>query len=230
MKSATMKKETLVISLGGSIVVPQLIDINFLTEFKKIIISNLATYNFIIVVGGGKTCRIYQHAARDLGIKNNDDLDMIGIRITHANGELIRSLFGEHAFFTLIINPSKKITTKKPVVVAAGWKPGFTTDHDSVYLALKYSATTVINMSNITHLYTKDPKKYSDAQKLTAASWGTLKKIVGTERTPGMNTPFDPIATDLGLKSHLTLLVIGNNIENLKNLLEKKPFEGTTIK
>lgn len=229
MKTNTSKKETLVISLGGSIVVPESIDTNFLKEFKHIILKHLDSYNFIIVVGGGKVCRTYQIAARGLYITSTDDLDMIGIRITHANGELIRSIFADYAHNILITNPKKTIATKKPILVAAGWKPGFTTDHDAVYLAVKYSATTVINMSNISHLYTKDPKRYTDAKKLTSASWEELKKIVGIERTPGMNTPFDPVATDLGSKSNLKLIVIGNNIKNFQHLLEKKQFEGTTI-
>ena len=50
--------KTIVISLGGSIVVPEEIDIKFLTEFKNMIERLIKKgYRFIIICGGGSIAR-----------------------------------------------------------------------------------------------------------------------------------------------------------------------------
>ena len=54
-----MTKKVIVISLGGSLIVPNKIDYEFLDEFKKILIKNKKKYNFIVVCGGGSTARTY---------------------------------------------------------------------------------------------------------------------------------------------------------------------------
>ena len=53
-----------VISLGGSIIVPDKINVEFLKDFKKLINDFVEKGNkAIIVCGGGKTARLYQNAA-----------------------------------------------------------------------------------------------------------------------------------------------------------------------
>ena len=56
--------KTIIISLGGSIIVPNEIDIAFLKSFKALIERYLKKdFRFIIVAGGGQTCRKYQDAS-----------------------------------------------------------------------------------------------------------------------------------------------------------------------
>jgi len=52
-----MKKKVVVISLGGSLIIPDKVDVNFLSNFKKVIKNNLGKYKFIIVCGGGSIAR-----------------------------------------------------------------------------------------------------------------------------------------------------------------------------
>jgi uridylate kinase len=53
---------------------------------------------------------------------------------------------------------------------------------------------------------------------------------VGTKWDPGLNAPFDPVASakarELGLK---VLIMNGKNLVNLKASLEGKKLRGTTI-
>ncbi len=219
---------TLIISLGGSLIVPDEINISFIKELKKIILNNL-TYRFIIVVGGGKTCRDYQDVARSITHPTEDDLDWIGIAATHLNAELLRSVFGSHAYEKITVDPSKKIRTTKKIIIAAGWEPGHSTDYDAVCLAKTYNATTIINMTNVDYLYTKNPKGHPDAQRITKASWSKMQSIVGTEWKPGLHRPFDPIATKLAAKLGLKLIIIGQDTNNLRSVLENKNFKGTII-
>jgi len=80
MATKTKKEKSnkiIVISLGGSVVYPYKegnsngLDIPFLTEFRQFMLEQAKTgKRFIIVVGGGKPCRMYQKAAREvLGAK-----------------------------------------------------------------------------------------------------------------------------------------------------------------
>jgi uridylate kinase len=216
-----------IISLGGSLVVQDSVNISFLKNFRQVILSQ--PFQFIIVVGGGKTCRTYQQAAQKITAVSPEDLDWIGIASTHVNARLLRSLFGDNACEQIISNPTKKIATTKKIIIAGGWKPGWSTDYDAVHLAKTYGASTVINMTNVDYLYDKDPKE-KGAKKIEKTDWATLKKIVGTTWTPGLNAPFDPVATKLASSLGLTVYIIGDKTKNLQQLLEKKPFQGTTIR
>ena len=116
------------------------------------------------------------------------------------------------------------------VLVAAGWKPGFSTDFDAVVLAERFEAKTVINLSNIAQVYTDDPKKNPDARPLEAVSWPEFQKIVGTEWNPGLNAPFDPVATKKAAELGLSVYVAaGSDLPNLDKILRGQPFFGTVI-
>ena len=103
---------------------------------------------------------------------------------------------------------------------------------DAVLLAKNIGAKLVINLSNIDHVYDKDPRKYKDAKKIVEISWDAfLKHIVGEKWKPGMNTPFDPVASREAKKAGIDVIVTdGRDIENLRHILEKATFfKGTVI-
>mgnify|MGYP001568336868 CR=1 FL=1 len=85
--------QTVILSLGGSLIAPDQVDITFLKKFRVLINKKNGT-RFIIVCGGGMTCRRYQNAAKKLGVKEHVELDWIGIKTTRLNAELVRTLFG----------------------------------------------------------------------------------------------------------------------------------------
>lgn len=218
---------TKVISLGGSVIVPDQVDTSFLKEFKKLILCHKE--QFIIVCGGGKTCRRYIKSAKSITKPNNTDLDWIGIQATRLNGELVRTLFGKFAHPKVTYNPNKKINFKK-VLIAAGDVPGSSSDLDAVLLAKTYNCKEVINLTNIDRIYDKDPGKNKNAKPLDKISWRQLLKITGTKWTSGKNLPFDPIASKTAMKNKITLkLLNGKNIKNVKSCLENKPFKGTIV-
>lgn len=221
-----------ILSLGGSLIVPDQIDIAFLRSFKKIIEANVAKGNkFLIITGGGKTARRYSEAAKALGALNPDDLDWLGIHATRINGHLMRTIFRKIAYKKIITDPAElSVPEKYPVIIAAGDKPGCSTDYDAVMLAELYDAHSLLNLSNIDYVYDKDPNKYPDAKKQTRMVWKEFRKLVGNRWDPGLNTPFDPVASRLAEKIKLKVAIMnGKNLESLKNYLAGKPFEGTII-
>ena len=226
--------KTTVLSLGGSIVAPEKVDVEFLTRFKASIAGYLEERKdarLILTVGGGAPARIYQEAARKISPSSSaEELDWLGIRATHLNGELVRAVFSEYVENELVTDPTGDFSFDGRILVAAGWKPGFSTDTDAVYLARKFGAKTVVNLSNIKKVYTDDPRKNPDAKPLDHISWDDFIAMVGETWTPGKNTPFDPIASQIARKEGMSVICMdGRNIENLMAMFSNRPFEGTTI-
>lgn len=227
-------KDLKVISLGGSIVAPDTPDTDFIQRLKTAITTYLQedeNRKLILIIGGGGPARIYQEAFRKLHpVADSDQQDWIGIMATRLNAELIKGVFSDYCQNPVVTDPTAPEAINGRIMVAAGWKPGFSTDNDAVLLAERFGADTVINLSNISKVYSDDPKTNPDAVPLDHLTWDEFKAMVGTEWTPGKNLPFDPVAT--GKAAELGLKVItagGRDIPNLENLLREKEFNGSVI-
>ena len=236
MQSVNPKLKKIVISLGGSLVIPNGgIDVNFLSDFNAFIRKQLKkdpTFQFFIVVGGGATARHYRDAGRDVvGHELTvDDLDWLGIHATRLNAHLIRTIFRDlaHPFIIRRYEIIRKVI--EPVIIAGGWKPGWSTDFCAAMLCEDYNVDTVINMSNIDMAYDCDPKDNPRALPIRKSTWGEFRKIVGDEWVPGMNLPFDPIASRKAQELNLKVVILkGNNFENLEKYFDGQKFIGTVI-
>jgi uridylate kinase len=220
--------DIVVISLGGSLICPEELDIDFIGKFVKLI-RDEKDKRFIIICGGGRICRKYQEAAKSLNKIKKDDLDWIGIMASRINAEIVRSVFSDEAYEFLVKDPYEEFETDKRIIIGAGYKPGSSTDLRAVQLADRFHAKTVINMSNITHVYSDDPKINPDAERLEHISWEDFRKMVGNQWTPGMNAPFDPIASKKAEEKGMNVVIIGKDLDNLRKVLDGEDFVGTTI-
>ena len=228
--------DKVVMSLGGSLIVPREgIDTEFLSKLNEFIRTELAenvNRQFFLVAGGGATARNYiETGQKVIGHKlSRDDLDWLGIHASRLNAHLVRTIFRDIAHPYIIKHYEIIRKVLEPIVVAAAWKPGWSTDYDAVLLCEDYGVKTVLNLSNVDRVYDKDPKKFPDAKPLNNISWKDFRKMVGDKWIPGMNSPFDPIASkkahELGVK---VVVLNGNNFENLQNYFDGKSFVGTTI-
>lgn len=220
----------IVLSLGGSLICPSDFDFVFLKKFRQIIeVYSKHSYKFVIICGGGKLARTFQEIASKNKKLSNEELDWLGIYATKINAYIVKSIFGNSAEDFVVSNPTQKLNLKKNIVVASGWKPGWSTDYDAVLLAKNFKVMEVINMSNIDYVYDKDPRKFKNAKKIEKLKWLTYLKMTGTRWKAGMNVPFDPIAAKEAQKSKIKVYVIGNDLGNFENLLNNKPFKGTAI-
>ncbi len=223
-----------VISLGGSIVAPETADAAFLKEFTALVggfIKEDEKRRFIFVVGGGGPARAWQKAYREACPTSKDDqADWIGIMATRLNAQLLKAVMGDWCTQEVVIDPTQVGPFVGKVLVAAGWKPGFSSDYDAVLLAERFQADKVINLSNIAKVYTADPKIDPSATPIDSISWVDFRKLVGDEWTPGKNVPFDPIASRHAAKIGLKVVcAAGKDLPNLRALLSGKPFVGTSI-
>ncbi|MDR3167028.1 MAG: UMP kinase [Treponema sp.] len=223
-----------VISLGGSIVAPEGVDESFLKDFISLIRSFFAEdekRRLILVVGGGGPARIWQRAYREICGGGEDGVaDWIGIMATRLNAQLVKAVMGEWCTQDVVTDPTQVGPFTGRVLVAAGWKPGFSSDYDAVLLAERFRADRVINLSNIEQVYTDDPKKNPDAKPIDRISWADFRALVGDTWIPGKNVPFDPVASRHAAKIGIQVIcAAGRNSENLKKILGGESFLGTII-
>ncbi len=226
-------KNTYIISLGGSLIVPEIgiIDWKFLKAFRELIIKRIKKGDkFFIIAGGGSTARNYIHAADKIKKINNNDRDWLGIHATRLNAHLLRTIFSDVAQANIIKNPTYKHPVKNKVIIAGGWKPGWSTDYVATLIAQEYGIKKIINLSNINYAYDKDPNKFSDAKKIKKINWPDFQKIVGTKWSPGLNAPFDPIASQKSNQLNLEVSILnGKKTKNLEKYFDKLAFSGTVI-
>lgn len=229
-----MTHETIVMSVGGSLIVPGGIDTTFLKDLKQFIETEttIAGRRFIIIAGGGRTARNYQEAAASVSELNAEDLDWMGIHATRLNGHLLRTVFRDLAHRVMITNPDEILDVPKneKVVIASGYRPGSSTDLRAVQIAEKTGATKVINLSNIDYVYTADPRTNPDAEKIETISWSDFRAMIPNDWDPGLSSPFDPIAAKVAQRDGIEVAIInGNKLGEVMKYLDGKKFIGTKI-
>jgi len=237
-----MKKDFTIIALGGSLIVPQLsdkggINVSFLRQFRKLLLQEIRHgKRFVLIVGGGKTARVYQKAVIDTVGKKQEDLDWIGVHATKLNAELLLSIFKKEAYFQVISDAiskkemDKAKKSKNSIFIASGGTPGCSTDTGAVLLAQEFGAKEVIVAGNTPFVYEKDPRQNRNAKSLPELIWSEYQELIPKKWSPGLSTPVDPVAAKLARKIGLTAKIIqGTNLLNFKKAIEGKSFRGTLI-
>ncbi len=228
------KREYVVVSVGGSLLVPEGIDVGFLKRFRELILQKTREgFSFYIVAGGGRLSRNYQEAATEIRGEEaleREDMDWLGIHSTRLNAHLLRTIFIEEAQARIIKNPTSRFRGREAIVIGAGWKPGWSTDYCAVMAAKTLGAKKLVNLSNIDHVYTADPRTNPDATKIEKIAWSEFRTLIPAEWDPGLSAPFDPVAAREAEALKLEVAVMnGAKLEEFDNYLSGKPFEGTVI-
>ncbi len=227
-----MSNQKFVISLGGSAVVPDEIDVNFLKRFCFLIRKQVVKGSkFVLIVGGGSTARKYQQAVEQVVKTSQEQKDWIGIYATRLNARLVASvLIGQKC--KALFNEKLQLNSfgKYSVIVGGGDVPGHSSDFMAVKFAVDLGIKTVVNIGKPRYVYSANPDKDPTAKPIERLTWNEYFKIIPAKWIPGMNAPFDPIASRLAKKHNIKVIVTGaGNLKNISNILAGKKFLGTTI-
>ncbi|TAJ44458.1 UMP kinase [Methanofollis fontis] len=224
-----MKK--MVLSLGGSILVPSL-EAHTVSEYAAVLIQMALRGQVYVVVGGGGEARRYIGAARSLGI-NEAASDEIGIMVTRINATLLVYALGDAAYPAVAesYRQAKEFGESGKIVVMGGVTPGQTTDAVSAVLAETVGADLIINGTSVDGIYSADPKADPEAQRYDRMSAQDLLSIISAARLDaGSNTVIDIVAAKIVERSGIPLLVVdGRNPENLSKAVCEGTFSGTIV-
>jgi len=227
-----MKKRVIVLSLGGSLIIPDNVDTNFLKKFKIVIKKNTKKYKFIVVCGGGSIARKYISALESLGL-NEEFQSFSGISATRMNARFMSYVFK--------INPKQGIPhtlsevkryIKKQNVVFCGaleYKSHQTSDSTAAEIARNFK-TDFINLTNVLGLYDRNPKEFKNAKFIPKISWKDFFEMSHKRKfKPGQHFVLDQTAARIILRNKIATYILGKDLKHLNNLLNHKKFKGTVI-
>lgn len=235
MKKRSVKKEPLVISLGGSLIIPSRlkgIDFNFLTNFKKLIKKHKKKYKFIIVCGGGNLAREYISALEKEKVSSKFK-DLAGVSATRTNARFV-SYFFNKPLPNGLPSSIKEVTeraTKSDLVFSGALKylPKRTTDSNAAEIS-KNIGSKFINLTDVDGLYNKNPKKFSKAELIKEISWKDFYTLTKKRKfKPGQHFILDKNAAKIIKDNKIKTYILGKDLKELDNLLNGKNFKGTTI-
>jgi uridylate kinase len=221
--------KTIIISVGGSAIVPDKVDYKFLKALKKILLS-LKGKNIVICTGGGVTARKYMEPLKKEKI-NEYNQDLMGIESTRLNAYLLASFLGKDANKEVpkTLEEVADAVKVNKIVVCGGLTPGQTSDGTTAMIADYLDADVLINMTNVDGLFDKDPRKYKDAKFIPKLSHAAFKKVMDKiEKKPGMHFILDHLAAEITYKSKIKVVIM-KGVNNLEKFLSGKKFKGTII-
>ncbi|MFP4050325.1 MAG: UMP kinase [Thermoplasmata archaeon] len=226
-------KEDLVISIGGSIVLPDDNDLTYLNDLIKMLKNISKEYNLYIVVGGGITARKYIEWGRELGA-DEATLDELGINTSRLNARLMIIGLGKNTYPVPAKNFDEAISAGNhySVVVMGGTHPGHTTDAVAAMLAERLKVNRLINATSVDGVYTSDPKKDKNAERIDVLNFDELIDIVSKDPGgAGPNVVFDPTAAKIIKRANIeTYIVDGRDLEEFGKAINDLDFHGTKIK
>lgn len=226
-------KKVVVMSVGGSIIIPDQVNFSFLNSFKKTIRKYYRTHKFVVVCGGGSIARKYISALESEG-KSTRELSEAGIRATRMNAMFVMQFFGKEANDRLPMNMEEvRDNLRKNDVVVCGalrYAPHSTSDSTASKLA-NFLNSDFVNMTNVKGLFDKNPKKHREAKFIPHISWRDFEKMaLAIKFKNGQNFVLDQSAAGLIRKNKISTFILGPDIKNFEKFLEGKKFVGTTIR
>ncbi len=223
-------EKTIIINLGGSVIVPEDINIKLLSRWKEFVQKYSKKHKFVIVVGGGKLARKYQESARAIRAITVKESDWLGIYATRVNAKLVQTVFGKLAAADIIDSAEKLGELSAPVTIASGWEPGASTDLISARIAKHYGAHEVVMAGKPAYVFTKNPDQFVDARPFAKLTWAEYWKLIPHKWEPGVSVPIDPVCVKFCKTNKLTAIVAdGRNINNMEYLLNGEECEGTIV-
>ncbi len=226
-----MSQDIVVISIGGSILIPDQNDSVFIGKLAEMLKKVSQKVRVCVVCGGGKIARYYTVTGRELG-GDEYQLDLLGIGCTRLNAALLALALGDCSStdIPLDVKAAAKRFAEGKIVVMGGTEPGHTTDAVATMLAVELGGARVINATSVDAVYSDDPRKNPDAVRYEKLTIDELDALVYKDHGAGKSSVFDPLGVQIAKKEKIDIqMVDGRNLEELEKAILGQPFSGTYI-
>jgi uridylate kinase len=203
----------------------------FPSESRKDLVSDyvqmfrelVGEHHILVVAGGGDIARVYIRAARKLGVPESL-CDHLGILVSRVNARLLVDGLGEYAFPEVPVNIDelKHYFASGKIVAMGGLTPGHSTNAVAAIAAETIDADLFINATDVDGVYTADPSKDKNAQKLDEVSIARLQEILSkVEISAGAYELMDPLAVRIIHRSKIpTVILDGRTPANIVKALQ----------
>ncbi|MEF8873793.1 MAG: UMP kinase [Candidatus Thermoplasmatota archaeon] len=227
------EREELVISIGGSILLPEDGRVSRLVSLAELLREHSEEKDLYLVVGGGRIARRYINWGRKLGA-DESALDELGIGTSRLNARLLITALEKNVYPVPAENFDEAISAGNHynMVTMGGTHPGHTTDAVAAMLAERLDSNRLINATSVDGVYTSDPDKKENAEKIEKLDYEELIEIVSKgEHGAGPNVVFDPLAANIIKRANIETYVLdGRDLTSLEKAIEDELFEGSIIK
>jgi uridylate kinase len=212
-----------VVSVGGSVLVPDL-GSGRVSEYARVIEDlDEAGHEIGIVVGGGPAAREYIEMGRTLGA-NEVELDQLGIEVTRLNARLLIAALDDRAIPTPAesYESAREAFRRDDIPVMGGTEAGHTTDAVATALAEYVGADLLIYATSVPGVFDADPNQEAEATKFDSLTADDLVSLVGElERDAGSSAPVDLLAAKLLGRSGLRAIVLdGTDPDRIRRAID----------
>ncbi len=234
MKTWTRRSQTMstthVVALGGSLLRPEEAEARtrWMGQLRQLMVHLEGNGRRVgLVVGGGLPAR-EGIALVKATVSDPEKLDRIGIAGTRLNATVLQQLLLDIGCDVApnvphTVDEARALLEHHHIVVMGGTVPGHTTDTVAVKLAAAVHARHCIIATNVSHVYTCDPRHHEEAEALTEMTLAELGEIVGVGAAlePGASAVVDPVAVRVAMDAGLDLAVLdGRDVRRLDDALE----------
>lgn len=231
-------KSSIVLKIGGSVIYDNSLNVNqvLLDKLKEWYFRKKDDYqNIVIVVGGGSLSRdLQEKISRHIG--GEEYLHSIGMSVTHTNANLLRAYIGDPD----IIVPQRLgeayellMNNEKSIIVCGGLKVGWSTDMDSAVFADILEESRIIKVSDIDHIYDKDPGVVEDSVAIKDMTWDEYFKLFDIQEdsthAPNKNIPIDVECARFCKRKEISFWISGGDRIKEAKVFEDIIAEGTLV-
>ena len=208
----------IVLRIGGSVVASP-VNTELMSKYADVVRKlKRQNHEVAVVVGGGSLAREFISSAKSLGV-NMQAQDEIAISVSRLFAQLFLKTVGDLACkkVALTLDDAATCLSSGKIVVMGGLKPGITTDAVAALVAEHVNGELLVKGTDQEGIYTKDPRKNSDAVKLDHLSFDDLQDVFSERRhKAGMHQIVDPEAVKVLKRKRVKLVVVnGFKPENI---------------
>jgi len=224
--------DKVVISLGGSVLVPDERDAQYLSRLSWLLTEMSKEFQICVVCGGGRIARYYISTGRELDF-TKDELDNLGIAVTRLNATMLLLALGDEVAPAMPRSEEEaaKLIEDGGMIVMGGTTTGHTTDAVAARVAELVKAKRIVNATSVDAAYSADPKKFPDAERYASMTLRQLYDLVDKGvHEAGPSNVFDRLGVEIAMRAGIPIYIIdGRDLDEMENAIRGKDIKGTTV-